>query len=212
MQFIDSNISKYIINQATPEPDLLKKINRNTHLKVLYPQMLSGHYVGRMLALFSQMIRPKRILEIGTFTGYSCLCLAEGLAAGGEIITLEKDPELDIYIRKALEEGGIADKVEVKYGPALELIPTLSGPFDLIFIDADKGNYLNYFEMILPLLRTNGFILADNTLWRGKILDPKMNDKETAGIRDFNHFVSQDSRVEQIIFPVEDGLALIRKK
>ena len=212
MQFINPSISEYILSQTSPEPEILKKINRNTHLKVLYPQMLSGHYVGRMLAFFSQMIRPKKILEIGTFTGYSCLCLAEGLAEGGEIIALEKDPELGTYINKALEEGGISDRVTIKYGEALDLIPSLTGDFDLVFIDADKGNYPNYFKMVLPLIKKNGFIIADNTLWKGKLLNFQITDKETSGIRDFNHFVSNDNRVEQIIFPIEDGLTLIRKK
>ena len=212
MQFIDPSIGDYILGGVSQEPETLKKLNRQTHLRVLYPQMLSGHYQGRLLAFFSQMIRPKRILEVGTFTGYSCICLAEGLAEDGKIITLEKDPELETYIRPALQEVGIEDKVDLKFGNAMEIIPQLSGEFDLVFIDADKGNYLFYYKMILPMVRKNGFILADNTLWRGKILDQTKKDKETAGIRDFNDFIANDDRIEQLILPIEDGLTVVRKK
>jgi len=197
---------------SSPEPELLARLRRETHLKTLYPRMVSGPYQGRLLALISQMLRPQRILEIGTFTGYSCICLAEGLAANGQLITLEMDAELAYLIRPALKEAGIEHQVDLRFGRALELLPQLEGPFDLVFIDADKANYVTYYQEVLSKLSPNGVILADNVLWNGKVLNPQIMDKETEGLRKFNETVQQDDRVEQVLLPVRDGLMLIRKK
>ncbi|MDX2249710.1 MAG: O-methyltransferase [Bacteroidia bacterium] len=212
MDFLSPDIQQYIEKMSSPEPEALARLNRETHLKVLYPQMLSGHYQGRVLSFLSGMIRPEKILEIGTFTGYSAICLAEGLAPGGKLYTIELNPELEPMIRRGLQLAGVEDRVELNFGPALEIIPRLAGPFDLVFIDADKSNYRNYFEMVLPRLSPHGVILADNVLWSGRIFDPLDKDKETAGIRDFSSFVQQDLRVEQVILPVRDGLMILRKK
>ncbi|MEZ4827814.1 MAG: O-methyltransferase [Bacteroidia bacterium] len=212
MDFLPTYLQHYIESQIPPEPEALAALRRETHLRVLYPQMISGHYQGRVLSFLSKMIRPQRILEIGTFTGYSAVCLSEGLAPGGRLDTIDVNPELEVHITRALERSGVADRVNLHFGPALEIIPTLEGPFDLVFIDADKNNYLNYFEMVLPRLSDRGIILADNVLWSGRIFDQAILDKETVGIRAFTAFIQQDERVEQVILPVRDGIMLIRKK
>ncbi|MEZ4772607.1 MAG: O-methyltransferase [Bacteroidia bacterium] len=212
MDFLSNDLQHYIDKMSSPESEVLAGLRRETHLKVLYPQMISGHYQGRVLSFLSKMIRPRQILEIGTFTGYSAICLAEGLAPGGKLFTIDLNAELEPVIRKGLKQAGVEDQVMLHFGAALDIIPQLEGPFDLVFIDADKSNYRNYFEMVLPRLSEGGMILADNVLWSGRIFDATQNDKETAGIRDFSSFVQQDERVEQVILPVRDGIMLIRKK
>ena len=174
--------------------------------------MLSGPYQGRLLSFLSKLLRPKHILEIGTFTGYSCICLAEGLPPEGRISTLEKNPELGFMIYPYLEQAGVSSQVDVHFGDAKEIIPSLPGPFDLVFIDADKAHYVTYYQMVLSKLSPNGIILADNVLWNGKILNPQILDKETEALRKFNLYVQKDERVEQVLLPIRDGLMLIRKR
>ncbi|MDW3650176.1 MAG: O-methyltransferase [Bacteroidia bacterium] len=211
MQIVFEDIEKYIESYSSEEPELLRKLRRRTHVEVLYPRMLSGPYQGRLLAMISHLLRPERILEIGTFTGYSCICLAEGLAAGGKIVSLELIREREDFIRKWLKEAGIEEQVELIFGDAYDTLPNLSGEFDLIFLDANKARYLDYYHLVFPLLKKGGLILADNVLWDGKILSDTYTDKETLGIRAFNDFVAQDERVSKVLLPIRDGLYLIRK-
>ena len=210
--FISDPLNDYIESHTSEEPELLKRLNRKTHLEVLYPRMISGHYQGRFLSMISKMMRPESILEVGTFTGYSCICLAEGLAPNGKITSIELNHELEAFIRPWLEKAGIADRVDLRFGEAQEIIPQLAGPFDLAFIDADKGAYLDYYQMVLPKMSLGGLILADNTLWSGKVLEENSSSKETLGLQAFNDFVAADKTVEKVLLPVRDGLTIIRKK
>lgn len=212
MEFLDKTIEEYILRHTSAEPALLKKLNRETHANVNMPRMLSGHLQGRLLALFSHMIRPHYILEIGTFTGYSALCMAEGLAEGGKLITIDNNGELEGMVRKYVGEAGLDDKIELRIGNAADIIPTLGHTFDLVFIDADKTNYLTYYRLILPKVNSGGFILVDNVLWSGKVADMKVNDKDTLAIRQFNEEVLADKEVESVLLPVRDGLMALRKK
>jgi len=209
---LSDQIIEYSEHMTSAEPEWLYQLRRETHLKTLYPRMLSGPYQGRLLSLISHMKGPGHILEIGTFTGYSCICMAEGLAPNGKISTIELDPELAHIIEPALERAGIRDKVDVYFGKALEILPKIKGTFDMVFIDADKQNYVTYYDQILPRVEANGIILADNVLWYGKVMSEEYQDKETVGLRNFNDFVSQDERVEKVLLPVRDGLMVIRKK
>ncbi|MEM6764854.1 MAG: O-methyltransferase [Bacteroidota bacterium] len=209
---LDEHIRTYVESVSSAEPDILAALNRETHLKVLYPRMLSGPYQGRLLSFISHMIQPKAILEIGTFTGYGSICLAEGLAEGGKLTTIERNAELETMIRKWLAKTGNTEKVTLLFGPAKEVLPTLTGPFDLVFIDADKYNYLDYYETVFPIVRQGGFILADNVLWDGKVADLTITDKETTGLRQFNDAVSNDDRVDTVMLPIRDGLMLVRKR
>lgn len=213
MDFLPKDIQEYSEKHTEAESELLNRLNRETHKKVLAPRMLSGHIQGRMLAMFSQMIQPKRILEIGTYTGYSAICMAEGLAPGGEIITLDKNEELEEMVKGYFSEAGLTETIDFKIGIALDLLPEIDGPFDLVFIDADKFNYYNYFKLVIEKVRPGGFIIADNVLWSGKVIDTgKKTDEDTQAIRDFNRLVHADDRVEKVLFPVRDGLMVIRKK
>lgn len=202
----------YVQAHSAPEPPLLARLRRETHLKVLYPRMLSSPVQGRLLALISRLLRPRRILEVGTFTGYSSICLAEGLPADGQLITLEKNPELGFMIHPYLKAAGISEQVDVRFGPALEQLPALSPPFDLAFIDADKGNYRSYYQRIMPLLRPGGLLMADNVLWDGKVADAQYQDKETRGIREFNEAVQADPQAFPLLLPLDDGLMLAMKR
>ncbi|MDW8331548.1 MAG: class I SAM-dependent methyltransferase, partial [Cyclobacteriaceae bacterium] len=201
---------RYAEQFTSPESELLKKINRDTHAEVLMPRMLSGHLQGRLLAMISCMIKPRTILEIGTYTGYSALCLAEGLAAGGKLITIDKNAELEERVRSYFSSSPYHHAIDYRIGNALDILPQLSGPFDLIFIDADKENYCNYYDFAMKLVPLNGFILADNVLWSGKVLHDKP-DKVTRAVQAFNQKVKDDSRVEHVLLPVRDGLMLIRR-
>lgn len=212
MEFISGKIQAYIEAVSSAEPPLLRRLRRETHVKVLYPRMLSGPYQGRVLSMISHLLAPQYILEIGTFTGYGAICLAEGLAPDGKLITLEKNEELDFMIYPYLKEAGIEDQVDVRFGNALDRIKELDGPFDLVFIDADKGQYVSYYEAVLSKLSSRGVILVDNVLWYGKILDPQIMDKETVALREFNETIQEDDRVEQVLLPIRDGLMMIRKK
>ena len=197
---------------SSKEPALLSELRRETHLKVLYPQMLSSALQGRFLSFFSHMLRPNRILEIGTYTGYSCLCLAEGLAAEGLLTTIEVNPERESLIRKYLEKADLSDRVQLLFGPALEVLPSLSEKQDLVFLDADKAHYPEYYEAAVPMLRPGGILIADNVLWHGKVVDPSVTTKEVKGIRRLLKMVEADSRVEQVFLPLWDGWLLVRKK
>ena len=207
------NIFDYIEQHSSPESDVLKRITRSTHLEVINPRMLSGHVQGRVLSMISQMIQPQRILELGTFTGYSALCLAEGLTDDGKLITIEHNDEMEPSIRRNLALTTLGEKIELVIGDAIEVLMGLDEKFDLIFIDADKKQYCDYLDLVIPLLRPGGWILADNTLWDGHIIDPTYDkDKQTIALRAFNDKVVQDERLDKVILPLRDGLTIIRKK
>jgi predicted O-methyltransferase YrrM len=210
MDFISSSIQKYAEDHTSPESDLLKTINRETHAKVLMPRMLSGHMQGRILSMFSNMIKPMTILEIGTYTGYSAICLAEGLRPGGKIITMDINEELESGVRKFFNASGFGEVIDYRIGNALEIIPTLKGNFDLVFIDADKENYARYYDLVINHVPLGGYILADNVLWSGKVLDDKP-DKDTRAIKEFNRKIQEDARVENVLLPVRDGIMVMRK-
>jgi caffeoyl-CoA O-methyltransferase len=210
MEFIDPALSAYAEQHSTAESLVLRQINRDTHANVLMPRMLSGHLQGRLLAMISRMIKPWSVLEIGTYTGYSAICLAEGLQRGGKIITIDKNEEIEKRIKGNFAVAGIAEAVDLRIGNAVEIIPTLSGPFDLVFIDADKERYSQYFDLVIEKLNPGGILLADNVLWSGKILDANP-DKDTRAILEFNKKVNEDPRVENLLLPVRDGIMIARK-
>ena len=206
-------LEEYISSHSTPENEVLEAITRDTYVHVLNPHMLSGHVQGRVLNMISHMIRPKRILELGTFTGYSALCLAEGLAEGGKLVTIEHNDELEETIERNFSRSSLSDRIELRIGDCKLVIGDLKDQvFDLVFIDADKREYCAYLEAVYPLVPIGGFILADNTLWDGHIIDPAYDkDKQTLGLRAFNDKIKEDDRFEQVILPLRDGLPLIRK-
>jgi len=214
MEFIDEDLLRYAEEHTSPESALLHKINRQTHLNVMKPRMLSGHLQGRLLAMFSHMIRPRQILEVGTYTGYSALCLAEGLQPGGTLHTIDKNEELEDRVRGYFAEAGLEDSVKFYIGNALEIIPTIDATFDLVFIDADKINNAAYYDLVIDRMATGGYIIADNVLWSGKVLEKyrKKLDEDTAALLDFNRKVQEDVRVENILLPIRDGLMIARKK
>ena len=207
---------EYAEQHSTPEYPLLDRLNRETHLKQVYPRMLAGHMQGMLLRFISQMIKPQRILEIGTFTGYSAINLAMGLYSlpreEGILHTIEVDPEQEEIIRKYLTEAGLEKKVILHIGDAMKIIPKLDETWDLVYIDADKPNYLNYYKLVFDRVRPGGFILADNAFWDGKVLEPNTRSRDTKGIIEFNEFVLKDDRVENLLLPFRDGLMLVRKK
>jgi len=209
---MSQEILQYAENLTSNEPPILYQLRRETHLKTLYPRMVSGPYQGRLLAMIAQLIQPSSILEIGTYTGYSCICMSEGLRDGGVITSIEMDAELSHLIFPALEKAQIKDRVKIHFGKALDILPTLNDTFDMVFIDADKQNYVSYYQIVLPRVKAGGIILADNVLWHGKVLDEVYQDKESKGLREFNEFVAADEQVEQILLPIRDGLMMIRKK
>lgn len=206
-------LEEYISLHTSPENEVLEAITRDTHVHILNPHMLSGHVQGRVLSMLSHMIRPKRILELGTFTGYSALCLAEGLAEGGRLITIEHNDELEETIQRNLSRSPLCERIELRIGDCKLVIGDLKDQvFDLVFIDADKREYCTYLDAVYPLVPVGGFILADNTLWDGHIIDPAYDkDKQTLGLRAFNDKLKEDDRFEQVILPLRDGLTLIRK-
>ena len=205
-------LEEYISVHSTPENEVLESIVRDTHIHILNPHMLSGHVQGRVLSMISHMIRPNRILELGTFTGYSALCLAEGLPENGELVTIEHNDELEDTIRRNLAKSPLSSKIRLIIGDAKEYLSGEAGLFDLVFIDADKREYCAYLDLVYPLLPVGGFILADNTLWDGHIIDPAYDkDKQTLGLRAFNDRLAADERFEKVILPLRDGLTLIRK-
>jgi len=209
--FINTGILKYSEINSQKEPILLKELNRETHLKILNPRMLSGAFQGRLISLISKLIKPKKVLEIGTYTGYSALCIYEGLDKKGIIHTIDKNEELVEIQKKYFKKTGEREKFIQHTGNALEIIPEINETFDLIFIDADKENYINYFNCIIDKLNKNGVILADNVLWSGKVNDERQQDETTKILRLFNELVNNDNRVETILLPIRDGISIIRK-
>lgn len=207
-------IDDYILQHIDPESDYLQALYRDTHLKLLYPRMASGHLQGRMLKMFVRMIRPRQILEIGTYSGYSALCMAEGLPEDGMLHTFEINDEQEDFTRPWIENSPYADKIKFYIGDALERVPQLGLTFDLVFMDGDKRRYIDYYEMALSHLSANGYIIADNTLWDGHVLEehPHASDLQTIRIKEFNDLVAGDARVEKVILPLRDGLTIIRKR
>ena len=212
MNFLDAQIEQYTEAHTSPENNLLAKITRDTYLEVLQPRMLSGHLQGRVLSMLSKMIRPNAILEIGTYTGYSALCLAEGLTDDGALITIDKNIELYDRVNAYFSESEFASKIKMIHGNALHILPKLDQKWDLIFIDADKENYQKYYDMTFQNLNSGGYIIADNVLWSGKVIDPDENDADTLALRSFNTALVDDGRVEVLILPLRDGLTVLRKK
>lgn len=214
MEFIDIQIQNYSDAHTSSESEILSALNRETHAKVMSPRMLSGHYQGRLLSLFSKLVAPKLAIEIGTYTGYSALCLAEGIAENGMLHTIDINAEQKNRIQNYFDKSGYANKLKFHLGNALEIIPQIDGEIDLVFIDADKSNYLNYFNLVADRMRVGGLIIADNVLWSGKILDEKerIKDKDTAALHEFNEVTSKDERFESVLMPVRDGLMVLRRK
>jgi predicted O-methyltransferase YrrM len=213
MEFITKDLSGYCENNTSPEPDILAQLNRETHLKVVSPRMLSGHLQGRFLSFISKLQQPKLILEIGTYTGYSALCLAEGLAENGKLISIDVNEETSAFAKLFIEKTEYANKIDLVLADAKDYIPTIKESIDLVFIDADKKNYINYYHLVIDKLNKGGLIIADNVLWSGKITMPESTmDKETIAIHQFNQFVQQDNRVENMLLPIRDGLMVVRKK
>lgn len=211
MDFLPKEISSYSENHTDAESELLKRLNRETHAHILKPRMLSGHYQGRLLSMFSKMLAPKLVLEIGTFTGYSALCLAEGLAENGKLITIEINEELQSIAQKYFKESAYSAQIEQIIGDAADIIPNIPNEIDLAFIDADKKNYAKYYELIIGKMRKGGIIIADNVLWSGKVAQADKIDKDTQTLRDYNLLVQTDNRVENILLPIRDGLMVARK-
>ena len=206
-------LEEYILQHSEPEPEYLYRLWRSTNVHLLRGRMASGHLQGRLLKMLVQMIKPKNILEVGTFSGYSALCMAEGLEEGGKVWTYEINDEMEDFTRPWLENSAVSDRIEFIIGNAITEAPKLGILFDMAFIDGDKRTYMETYEMVLKILRPGGFILADNTLWDGHVLEiPKTADRQTQGIESFNDFLMKDPRVEQVILPLRDGLTLIRKK
>lgn len=205
-------LENYILTHISPEPPELHRLYRNTHLRHLYPRMCSGHLQGRLLKMLTAMVSPMRVLELGTFTGYSALSIAEGMPEGSELTTVEIDDELEDELTELFETNPRPARIRLITGDALEVVPRLSGEWDMVFIDANKRLYPQYFEMIVPRVRKGGFIIADNTLWDGKLAGtPPPTDAQTCGIMTFNDMVASDPRVETVIIPLRDGLTLIRR-
>lgn len=213
MEFISPELSNYCETYTSEESEVLKQLNRETHLKVVSPRMLSGHLQGRFLSFISKLHRPQLIIEIGTYTGYSALCLAEGLKEKGKLISIDVNEETSAFAKSFIQKTAYAKKIELVLADAKEYIPGITEVIDLVFIDADKKNYLNYYQLVIDKLAAGGLIIADNVLWSGKITMPESAmDKETQALHDFNKFVQQDDRVENILLPVRDGLMVVRKK
>ena len=209
--FINKDILEYSEKYSQQEPEILQELNRETHLKILNPRMLSGFFQGRLLSIISKLIKPKKVLEIGTYTGYSAICIAEGMNKNGIIHTIDKNEELNTIQKKYFKKSGLENNIIQYNGCALDIIPKIEKKFDLIFIDADKENYKNYFDLSIKLLHKNGYIIIDNVLWHGDVANRNKNDKFTNIIREFNSFVKDDIRVEKIILPIGDGITICKK-
>jgi caffeoyl-CoA O-methyltransferase len=210
MEFISHELANYCNEHSTPENELLQELNRQTNLKIMMPRMLSGHLQGRFLSMLTHMIKPELILEIGTYTGYSAICMAEGLPQNGKIITLDINAEIESFVRTYFAKSKFNSQIDYQIGNALDLIPKMNVQFDMVFIDADKINYLNYYKLVIDKVKPGGYIIADNVLWSGRILEDK-KDKDTVAICAFNDFVKNDTKVEKVMAPIRDGLYLIRK-
>lgn len=212
MEFISSALDAYVCEHSSTHSALLERVARETHLEVLQPRMLSGHFQGRLLSMLSKLMQPKRILEIGTYTGFSALCLAEGLLKDGRLVTLDVNEELSSRVQGYFNESTYTSQIDFRIGNALEIIPTLDECWDLVFIDADKKNYLAYYDLVVEQTRSGGLILADNVLWSGKVIDPTAMDKETELLRKYNQTIQLDDRVENLLLPIRDGIMVARKK
>ena len=213
MEFIDQKLDDYVCAHTENEPEVLNELNRKTHLTVLRSRMLSGHFQGRLLSMLSHMIKPERILEIGTYTGYSAICLAEGLTENGKLTTIDINEELEDIAREFIQKANLENKIEYIIGDAMQIVPQLDEQFDLVFIDADKKNYCNYYHLVFDKVKPGGYILADNVLWSGKVVeDYEALDSETKIIMDYNKMVHEDPRVQEILLPIRDGLMLARKR
>jgi predicted O-methyltransferase YrrM len=213
MHFLPEKIDNYVVNHSQQEPSILKELSRETWQKVLNPRMLSGAFQGRVLSMISKLIQPKTILEIGTYTGYSALCLAEGLSSEGKIITIDKNEELETLQNKYFDKSGFRNQIIQKVGNALEIIPEIDEKFDMVFIDADKSNYVNYFHLMIDKMNSGGIILSDNVLWSGKVvqeLNPK--DVDTKVLLEYNSLLNTDDRIETVLLPIRDGLTISRVK
>lgn len=210
---LDESLLSYVEAHTTAETAILQKLNRYTHANILKPRMLSGHLQGRLLSMLSHMIRPNAVLEIGTFTGYSAICLAEGLQDKGKLYTIDINEELEDIVRSYFAEAGVENKIEYIIGNALTVIPTIEAKFDIVFIDADKINYSNYYDIVFDKVQQGGYIIADNVLWSGKVVEQtsKKIDIDTQAILDYNKKIQQDPRVENILLPIRDGLQIARK-
>ena len=212
MYFLPEKLDDYVVAHSEEEPELLKQLTRETYQKILQPIMLSGPYQGRVLSMISKLIRPKTILELGTFTGYATLCLAEGLQSDGEIHTIDVNEELEDFQRKYFDKSGYGLQIHQHLGSALDIIPKLNQTFDLVFIDADKPNYVNYFNLIIDKLNPGGIILSDNVLWHGKVIEPlDEKDNSTKAVLEFNTLLKNDKRIETVLLPIRDGLTISRK-
>lgn len=213
MDFLDPKIEEYALKYCDSESDLLKELNRQTHLNIMQPRMLSGHLQGRILSSYSKAINPNSILEIGTYTGYSALCLAEGLANNGVLHTIDLNEEIASFTQNFINKSEFNKKIKFHIGNALDIIPNIDLKWDLVFIDADKENYSNYFDLVIEQVKTGGWIIADNVLWSGKVLEPTdKNDLETQSLKNFNEKVKSDPRVSNLLLPVRDGMMIMVKK
>ncbi|WP_299054705.1 O-methyltransferase [uncultured Polaribacter sp.] len=213
MHFLPEKIDTYVVNHSQNEPNILQELTKETWQKVLNPRMLSGAFQGRVLSMITKLISPKRILEIGTYTGYSALCMAEGLPSNGTITTIDKNEELETLQNKYFKKSGYRKQIKQYVGNAIEIIPTIEEKFDLVFIDADKSNYINYFHLIIDKMNSGGIILSDNVLWSGKVveeLDPK--DTDTKVLLEYNKLLNEDFRIETVLLPIRDGLTISRVK
>jgi len=213
MNFLPEKIDDYVVNHSQKEPEFLQQLNKETWQKVLNPRMLSGGYQGRFLSMISKLIRPKTILEIGTYTGYSALCLAEGMQKNGTLFTIDKNEELEDFAKKYFDQSAFNGQIRQLVGNALDIIPALNEKFDLVFIDADKSNYTTYFKMIIGKMNSGGVILSDNVLWSGKVVEEiEPNDKDTLALLEYNELLNNDDRIETILLPIRDGLSISRVK
>ena len=211
MEFLEQNLANYILTHTSESAILLQELERETNLKVLMPRMISGHFQGRVLSMLSKMIQPKNILEIGTYTGYSALCLAEGLTPTGQLLTIDINAELSDLVQKYFQKSPYKNQLKYINANAMEYLKNLEGFFDIVFIDADKENYQQYYDMIIDHVIPGGYIIADNVLWSGKVLEEvKANDKSTQILLDYNKIINEDSRVETVLLPIRDGLTVTR--
>jgi caffeoyl-CoA O-methyltransferase len=212
MDFLPKEIDDYCIAHTTSETEVLNDLNRQTNIQILQPRMLSGHLQGRVLSMLSHMIQPTNILEIGTYTGYSAICLAEGLKENGKVVTIDRNAELEDFALSYFEKANVSNKIDFRIGNAIDIIPTLKETFDLVFIDADKTNYSNYFDLVIDQVAKGAYIIADNVLWSGKVVqEVEERDMETKAILEYNEKIHNDPRVENILFPIRDGLMIARK-
>jgi len=212
MNFLAPELDTYVVEHTENEPEILADLNRKTWIEILNPRMIAGHFQGRVLSMLSHMIKPTNVLEIGTFTGYSAICWGEGLAQNGEIHTIDINEELEDLAKEYVAKSGLKDAIHFHIGNALDIIPTLNKKWDLVFLDADKSNYTNYYNLVFDHVEKGGYIIADNVLWNGKVIDSKSFDEvDTKAIISFNKMIQNDDRVQNVLFPIRDGLMVIRK-